>query len=117
MYVRASTRKTSDGRSVRYLQLAHNEWDPAARRSRTKVLYSFGREDDLDRAGIGRLVAALSRLLDPAADIATAVRADASGGLEFTEARPLGGVHVLDALWRRLGIDTAMRPVDRASVG
>jgi Transposase DDE domain len=105
VYVRTSTRKTTDGRSVRYLQLAHNEWDPAARTSRTRVLYSFGREDDLDRAGIERLVAALSRLLDPAA----AVRLAQPAGLEFTEARPVGGVHVLDALWRRLGIDTAMR--------
>jgi hypothetical protein len=105
VYVRTSTRKTSDGRSVRYLQLAHNEWDPASQRSRTRVLYSFGREDDLDRAGIGRLVGALSRLLDPAA----AARATAPVGLEFTEARPVGGVHVLDALWRRLGIDAAMR--------
>jgi hypothetical protein len=103
VYVRTSTRKTSDGRAVRYLQLAHNEWDPAAQRSRTKVLYSFGRADDLDRAGIGRLVDALSRLLDPAAAATTA------GGLELTEARPLGGTHVLDALWRRLGIDTAMQ--------
>jgi hypothetical protein len=105
VYVRTSTRKTSDGRSVRYLQLAHNEWDPAAQRSRTKVLYSFGREDDLDRTGIERLVAALSRLLDPA----TAARLSQPAGLEFTEARPVGGVHVLDALWRRLGIDAAMR--------
>jgi Transposase DDE domain len=105
VYVRTSTRKTSDGRSVRYLQLAHNEWDPAAQRSRTKVLYSFGREDDLDRTGIERLVAALSRLLDPAA----AARLSQPAGLEFTEARPVGGVHVLDALWRRLGIDAAMR--------
>ena len=101
MYVRTSARKTGDGRSVRYLQLAHNEWDPAAQRSRTKVLYSFGREDDLDRAGIARLVAALSRLLGPATT--------AAGGLEFAEARPIGGAYVLDALWRRLGIDTAMR--------
>ncbi len=50
---------------MRYLQLAHNEWDPAAGVSRTKVLYSFGREDQLDRAAISRLVAALSRLLGP----------------------------------------------------
>jgi hypothetical protein len=105
VYVRTSTRKTSDGRAVRYLQLAHNEWDATAQRSRTKVLYSFGRADDLDRAGIGRLVDALSRLLDPAAP----TPAGASGGLELTEARPHGGVHVLDALWRRLGIDTAMQ--------
>jgi hypothetical protein len=29
------------------------------------VLYSFGREDQLDVAGIRRLVAALCRLLEP----------------------------------------------------
>ncbi len=67
--------------------------------------YSFGREDELDRAEVERLVASLSRLLDPAA----AVRATAPVGLEFREARPIGGVHVLDGLWRRLGIDATMR--------
>jgi hypothetical protein len=42
---------------VRYLQLAHNEWDAATKTSRAEVLYSFGREDQLDRAVIERLVA------------------------------------------------------------
>ena len=28
---------------VRYLQLAHNEWDPAAKTSRMKVLYNSER--------------------------------------------------------------------------
>jgi hypothetical protein len=69
------------------------------------VLYSFGREDDLDRAGVQRLVGALSRLLDPAA----AASATAPAGLEFSDARPIGGTHVLDAVWRRLGIDAALR--------
>jgi hypothetical protein len=46
---------------VSYLQLAHNEWDPAAKTSRTKVLYSFGRADQLDRAAIERLITALTR--------------------------------------------------------
>ena len=104
MYVKASTRRTRDGSTVRYLQLAHNEWDPAARASRTRVLYSFGREDQLDRVAIRRLVAALSRL-DPAAALA----ATADGGLSFVASRPLGGAWVLDGLWRRLGIDAVMR--------
>ncbi|GAC1377897.1 MAG: IS1634 family transposase [Acidimicrobiales bacterium] len=107
MYVRVSTRQTKTG-AVRYLQLAHNEWDAQAGVSRTKVLYSFGREDDLDRAGVQRLVGSLSRLLDPAA-AARASAPDGAGGLEFTEARPIGGTHALDGLWRRLGINTAIR--------
>lgn len=105
MYVKRSTRRTSDGQVIGYLQLAHNEWDPAAKASKTKVLYSFGREDQLDTAGIRRLVAALCRLLEPG----DALTARATADLTFTESRPLGGSFVLDGLWRRLGIDQAMR--------
>ena len=65
--MRVTTRRKSDGSPVRYLQLAHNEWDPATKTSRPKVLYSFGREDALDRAVIERLVASLGRLLEPGA--------------------------------------------------
>jgi hypothetical protein len=102
--VRVATRRNSDGTPVRYLQLAHNEWDAATKTSRPKVLYSFGREDQLDRAVIERLVASLCRLLEPGAALA----ATASTGLDFIESRAFGGAWLLDALWRRLGIDKVM---------
>src|SRR3954463_9997579 len=101
VYVKASIRKTGDGQTIRYLQLAHNEWDPVAKASKTRVLYSFGREDSLDVAGVRRLVDALSRLLDPA----DALAATAPAGWSFVESRPLGGVWLLDGLWRQLDID------------
>ena len=50
--MRVATRRNKDGTPVRYLQLAHNEWDPAAKASKTRVLHSFGREDQLDVAGV-----------------------------------------------------------------
>jgi Transposase DDE domain len=105
MYVRTSSRRNKSGQVVRYLQLAHNEWDAKAGVSRTKVLHSFGREDEIDRAAVERLVAALTRLLDPARAAALTGPAE----LTFTEARPLGGTHVLDGLWHRLGLDAVMR--------
>jgi hypothetical protein len=105
VYVKRSTRRTADGQVIGYLQLAHNEWDPASKSSKTKVLYSFGREDQLDAAGIRRLVAALCRLLEPG----EALSATAPAGLAFTDSRPLGGAFVLDGLWHKLGIDTAMK--------
>jgi hypothetical protein len=89
---------------VRYLQLAHNEWDAATKTSRPKVLYSFGREDNLDRAVIERLVASLCRLLEPGAALA----ATTTTGLQFVSSRAFGGAWVLDQLWRRLGIDRVM---------
>lgn len=110
MYVRASTRRNKSGQTVRYLQLAHNEWDPAVGVSRTRVVYSFGREDELDREAIERLIGSLTRLLDPAAAAALSGPAD----LAFTDSRPLGGAYVLDGLWRRLGIDAA---IGKALVG
>jgi hypothetical protein len=104
MYVRVSSRRNKSGRVVRYLQLAHNEWDAEAGVSRTKVLHSFGREDELDRGAVERLVAALTRLLDPAGAAMVSGPAD----MTFTDSRPMGGAFMLDGLWRRLGIDTAI---------
>ena len=105
MYVKASSRKTKDGQVIRYLQLAHNEWDAQAGVSRTKILHSFGREDELDKDAVKRLVAALSRLLDPA----DALAATSAGELTLTSSRPVGGTYVLDRLWRRLGLDAVIR--------
>src|SRR5919201_2558755 len=105
MYLRTTPRRNSDGSVVRYLQLAHNTWDPAAKRSRVQVLYNFGREDANNRAALQRLVASVTRFLDPD----RALAATAGEGLAFVESRPLGGAWALDGLWQRLGIDTTMR--------
>src|SRR6266853_337441 len=94
MYVKTTSRTNKDGTPVRYLHLAHNQWDPAAGRSVPRVLYSFGREDALDRAD--------------------ALAATAGSDLVFLESRPFGGAFVLDALWRRLGIDKVITGLDRA---
>jgi len=103
MYLRSTPRRNKDGSEVRYLQLAHNVWDPQKRRSTVQVVYNFGREDAANRDALQRLVASLTRFLDP--DAALAAAAD---GLEFTESRPLGGTWALDALWSRLGLSKEM---------
>src|SRR6266699_708643 len=104
MYLRSTLRRNKDGSEVRYLQLAHNVWDPAAKRSRVQVVYNFGREEPGTREALERLVASVARHLDPGKAAGRAVE-----GLEFAESRPLGGTWVLDALWERLGIGPAMR--------
>ncbi len=114
MFVRTSSRRNKDGTVVRYLQLAHNEWDPTSKSAKMKVLYNFGRAEELDRAAVQRLIASLSRVLGEPANSADAVdtaAAEPGGvpGLVFTESRPLGGAWVLDALWTRLGIGKTMR--------
>jgi hypothetical protein len=64
MYLRTIGRRNKDGWEVRYLQLAHNEWDTGRKCSVARVIHSFGREDQLDRAALARLVGSLSRVLE-----------------------------------------------------
>jgi len=103
MYLRRTERRTKDG-SVAYLQLAHNEWDPVAKQSKVRVIYNFGREDQLDRQAIVRLIGSLQRALEPDQALAT----QAAPGLRFVESRPIGGSWALDGLWRELAVDRTL---------
>ncbi len=104
MYLRTIGRRNKDGSEVRYVQLAHNEWDAQRKCSVARVIHSFGREDQLDRAALARLVRSLSRVLEPEQALVATAPAD----LEFVGSVPLGGAWALDGLWRQLGIDTAI---------
>jgi DDE family transposase len=112
VYVKTTKRENKSG-TVRYLHLAHNEWDPAKGRAVPRVLFTFGREDDLDREAIRRLVASLSRLLEPG----EALAASAAPGLEFMSSVPFGGAYVLDQLWRRMRIEQVISRVGQPRRG
>lgn len=103
MYLRTTTRRAADGSTVRYLQLAHNVWDPVTKRSVVRVLHHLGREDQVDPEAIRRLVRSLSRVLEPGEALALA-----SPGLRLVESRPLGGAWLLDGMWGRLGLPTIL---------
>jgi hypothetical protein len=106
MYLRRTVRKRKDGSEVGYLQLAHNEWDASAGHSVVRVLHSFGREDQVDREAIGRLIGSLGRFLDPDRQLQAGGEAQ---GLGFVESRPIGGAWALDGLWKALGVDRTLR--------
>ncbi|MGH7403751.1 MAG: IS1634 family transposase, partial [Candidatus Rokuibacteriota bacterium] len=103
---RATVKRTKRGESVRYLQLAHNERNergvPVAR-----VIHNFGREDQLDREALGRLVRSIQRFLGGEETL----RAQAPEGFRFISAPEAGGPHVLDQLWSQLGIGKAIARV------
>jgi Transposase DDE domain len=101
MFVRTATRRNKDGSAVRYVQLVQNEWDPATKSSRMRVVHSFGREDQLDRAAVERLAGSLGRLLgrEPAG---------AAPELTYAGSVAFGGTYLLDQLWQRLGISEIM---------
>jgi Transposase DDE domain len=101
MFVRTATRRNKDGSAVRYVQLVQNEWDPATKSSRMRVVHSFGREDQLDRAAVERLAGSLGRLLgrEPAG---------VTPELGYAGSVAFGGTYLLDQLWQRLGIGEVM---------
>jgi hypothetical protein len=107
MYLRETRRRNRDGSTVAYLQLAHNERHPDTGAPTAKVIHSFGRAETVDRAGLARLVASISRFLDPE----QAVTAAAGAEVDVLDSRRLGGAWVLDRLWERLGIGAAIRRV------
>ena len=109
MYLRVTQRRNKNGDVVRYLALAHNERNergvPVA-----KVIHTFGREDEVDREALARLVASIARFLEPE----QALAAGAPAGFEFLEAREQGRPHVCQALWQELGIGRALGRVARS---
>ena len=104
MYLRETRRRNKDGSVVAYLQLAHNERHPVTGSPVAKVIHNFGRADRVDRQALARLVASISRFLDPA----QAVAAAAAGVVEVLDSRRLGGAWLLDRVWDRLQIGDAV---------
>jgi len=89
---------------VRYLQLAHNERHPVTGNPVAKVIHSFGRAEQVDRAALARLVSSISRFLTPEEALAAATGMD----VEVVDSRRLGGTWTLDRVWERLGIGAAI---------
>jgi hypothetical protein len=104
VYLRETRRVNKDGTVVSYLQLAHNERHPRTGNPVAKVIHNFGRSDKVDRQALARLVASISRFLDPEQAVAAA-----GAEVEVIDSRRLGGVWVLGRLWERLEIGTAIR--------
>src|SRR4051812_21670574 len=104
MYLRTTQRRRKDGSLVRYVQLAHNRRVGGV--TQAEVLLNLGREDQLDIDGLRRLAASITRFTD--GDGGGMPLPGAPGEFDVTGSRPLGGVWLLDGLWRALGVDRAL---------
>lgn len=65
MYIRKITRKNKDGSTVTYVQLAHNERHPQKGCAMAKIIYNFGRIDELDVDQLKRLTRSISASSHP----------------------------------------------------
>jgi hypothetical protein len=104
MYLRQSKQKRADGREITYLQLAENVWDATKGRSQAKIVFNCGRANDPE---------VIERLRRLAKSILRRVSIDEIVGAgpdwRLVCAWPYGDVHVLEAIWARLGIDAIVR--------
>jgi transposase len=109
MYLRTTQRRNKDGSVVRYLALAENCRHPEKGHVEARVIHSFGREDQLDRAALERLVASIRRILGDAGGGPDARNAAGAGSIAIEASFALGVVHVAQAFWTRLGIAEAIQ--------
>jgi len=108
MYLRTTKRRNQDGSVVAYYQLAENFYNKTKKSSETRVIYNFGRADQLDSGVLQRLIGSIQRILlrldASSEDLTTTSATD----LEFEQVYELGVVHCLRQLWEELGIARAL---------
>ena len=94
---------------VRYLALAENVRHPEKGYVEAKVVHSFGRADQLDRAALERLVASIQRVLADAGSGPVTREGASLARIAIEASFELGVVHVAKALWAKLGIGEAIQ--------
>ena len=109
MYLRTTKRRNKDGSTVCYYALAENIRHPEKGYVEAKVVHSFGRADQLDKAALERLIHSIRRVLDDTGAIASIDVPPRIGDIEIEDSFDLGVVHVAKALWEKLGIGAAIQ--------
>lgn len=99
MYIRTVKSKDKE-----YVQLAHNFRDSKTGVSKAKILFNFGRKDQLDVEGLERFADSIFRFLDSESLASLPHQGRANAPFEFVGSRQLGGTWLLDGMWDRLGI-------------
>jgi transposase len=127
MYIRKTTRKNKDGSVTQYVQLAHNVRNSKTGHPQANVLYNFGRMDKLDLVALERLSTSILRFLG-ANQLESKNNNNPKNSkipeIKMIKAQTIGGVWVLNELWKKLGIKEAIEhrltdrkfraPVERA---
>ncbi len=109
MYLRFTSRTNVDGSVVRYVALAHNRRMDG--KIKPDVLMNLGRVGQVDVEGLRRLAASINKHFggDGHGTGAEAGLAAGAAPLEVADSRSIGAVWLLDGLWRRLDVGSAVR--------
>jgi hypothetical protein len=99
MFLRESKQKRVSGEVITHLQLAESVWNPATQRADTRIVYNFGRADDVAvRDRLRALAKNILRRVAPEEIVA------AHSDWTLVDAWPYGDLYVLEQLWTQIGM-------------
>ena len=122
MYLRTTKRKNKKGDPVVYYQLAHNERDPHTKEPRAKIIYNFGRADNLDPNALKRLCLSIAKVCglevssgDPRSKAKDHVpsRRLLPDDLQLMRTVELGGPYLVEQIWNQIGIRNILKQILR----
>jgi len=114
MFIRVTSHKRADGSKIEYVQLAHNYRDEKTGQPKPKILYHFGRRDQVDTEGLRRLVRSIARFLGAEDELIANASGDPSlVRMRFLESRSMGSAWMLSELWKKLKIDKELVRIAR----
>ena len=98
MYLRTTKRRNGDGSEVCYYQLAENVWDATRGCSVAKVVYNFGRAEEVDAEKMRRLAGSILRVFGNQKELPV------GDDIRIRDSWPYGAIYVLEQLWKELEI-------------
>jgi transposase len=110
MYLRTSRQRRKHGSDAIYYQLAENYYHKERRRSETRVIYTFGRADQVDPQALRRLAQSLLRVAnDDRIDLPARQFPPDVGIDDIEQVFDYGVLYAAHALWEELGIGPLLR--------
>jgi transposase len=110
MYLRTTRQRRTHGPDAIYYQLAENYYHKDRRRSETRVLYTFGRADQVDPEALRRLAQSILRVAnDDRIDLPARKFPPDVGIDDIEQVYAYGVLYAAHALWEELGIGPLLR--------
>jgi transposase len=110
MYLRTTRQRRKHGPDAIYYQLAENYYHKERRRSETRVIYTFGRADQVDPEALRRLAQSILRVAnDDRIDLPARKFPPDVGIDDIEQVFDFGVLYAAHALWEELGIGPLLR--------
>ena len=108
MFLRTSRQHLKSGKVIEHLQLVESVWHRQTKKSRTNIVYNFGRVDDPKViARLRKLAGSILRRCSPEEIVAE------MPGFRVVDAWPYGPLHVVEQLWSRVGLNEIINKLSR----